>query len=145
MISNTLKFKTGNRIGSNHVLPELIRSFELQRPVQRSLTPKWDLSWVLVCLQKAPYEPLHKASKLHVTLKTAYLLALATAKRCSEIHALAIDSNHLRFNQSDGSVSLIVQTGFLAKNQLLSICPDPIVIPNLARICKREHSDFYAR
>ena len=43
MISNTLKFKTGNRIGSiriNKILSELIRSFELQRPVQRSLTPK---------------------------------------------------------------------------------------------------------
>ena len=52
-----------------------------------------------------------------------------------------MDSNHLRFNQSDGSVSLIVQIGFLAKNQLLSIYPDPIVIPNLASICKREHSD----
>ena len=25
----------------------LIRSFELQCPVQRSLTPKWDLFWVL--------------------------------------------------------------------------------------------------
>ena len=52
-----------------------------------------------------------------------------------------MDSNHSRFNQSDGSVSLIVQTGFLAKNQLPSICPDPIVIPNLALTCKREHSD----
>ena len=52
-----------------------------------------------------------------------------------------MDSNHLRFNQSDGSVSLIVQTGFLAKNQLPSIWPDPIVIPNLASVCKREHSD----
>ena len=54
-----------------------------------------------------------------------------------------MDSNHLRFNPSDGSVSLIVQTGFLAKNQLLSIYPDPIVVPNLARICKREHSDKF--
>ena len=92
MISNTLKFKTGNRIGSNPVLSELIRSFELQCPVQRSLTPYRDLSCVLVCLQKAPYEPLHKASKLHVTIKTSFLLALATAKRCSEIHALAMDA-----------------------------------------------------
>ena len=33
MISNTFKFKTGNRIGSNPVLSELVRSFELQRPV----------------------------------------------------------------------------------------------------------------
>ena len=141
MISNTLKFKTGNRIGSNPVLSELIRSFELQRPVQRSLTPKWDLSWVLVCLQKLPFEPLDKASKFHVTIKTAFLLALATAKRCSEIHALAMDSQHLRFNQSDGSVSLILKSGFLAKNQLPSVKPDPIVVPSLARICKWEHTD----
>ena len=42
MMSTTLKFRTGNRIGSNPVLSELIRSFELQRPVQRSLTSKWD-------------------------------------------------------------------------------------------------------
>ena len=90
---------------------------------------------------KSPYEPLHKASKVHVKIKTAFLLALATAKRCSEIHALAMDANHLRFSQADDSVSLIVQTGFLAKNQLLSICPDPIVIHNLARTCKREHLD----
>ena len=137
MISNTLKFKTGNRIRSNPVLSDLIRSFDLQHPVQRS--PKWDLSWVLVSLQKSPFEPLLKASKLHVTIKTAFLLALATAKRCSEIHALTMAPNHLRFNQSDGSVSLIVQTGYLTKNQLLSICPDPIVIPSLARTCKREH------
>ena len=141
MISNTLKFKTGNRIGSNPVLSELIRSFELQRPVQRSLTPKWDLSWVLVCLQKPPFEPLDKASKFHVTIKTAFLLALATAKRCSEIHAQAMDSQHLRFNQSDGSVSLILKSGFLAKNQLPSVKPDPIVVPSLARICKWEHTD----
>ena len=42
MISNTLKFKTGDR--SNPVLSELIRSFELQCPVQRSLPHEWDLS-----------------------------------------------------------------------------------------------------
>ena len=88
MISNSLKFKTDIRVGSNPVLSELIRSFELQRPVQRSLTPKWDLSWVLVCLLKTPYEPLHKASKLYVTIKTVFLLALASVKRCSKIHAL---------------------------------------------------------
>ena len=54
---------------------------------------------------------------------------------------MAMDANHLRSNQSDGSVSLIVQTGFLVKNQLPSVSPDPIVIPNLAQTCKREQSD----
>ena len=52
-----------------------------------------------------------------------------------------MDANHLRFNQSDCSVSLIVQTGFLAKNQLPSICPDPVVIPSLVQTCKRELLD----
>ena len=52
-----------------------------------------------------------------------------------------MDANHLRSNQSDGSVSLVVQTGFLAKNQHPSICPDPIVIPSLAQTCKREQLD----
>ena len=47
----------------------------------------------------------------------------------------------LRFNQSTGSVTLIVKARYLAKDQLLSICPDSIVIPNLAQICKREHLD----
>ena len=69
MISNTLKFKSGNyRIRFNPVLSELIRSFELQHPVQRSLTPEWDSSLVLICLQKALYEPLHKASNFHITM-----------------------------------------------------------------------------
>ena len=81
---------------------------------------------------------LFQASRYY---ETAFLLALAMAKRSNEIHTPAMDSDQVRFNQSDGSVSLTLQTGFLAKNQLLSICPDPIVIPNLAQNCLREHLD----
>ena len=135
-ISNTLKFKSDNNIGSDHVISELIKSFELQRPVERSIAPKWDLSCVLSSLCSEPYEPLHKASRFHLTLKTIFLLATATARRVSEIHAFSMDSGHLRFNQSDGSVSLRTQTGFLAKNQLPSVCPDDILVQNLARTIK---------
>ena len=39
-ISNTLKFKAGYDIGSHPVLSELIKSFQRQRPVERSLAPK---------------------------------------------------------------------------------------------------------
>lgn len=135
-ISNTLKFKSDVNIGSDPIISELIRSFELQRPVQRSLAPKWDLSYVLSSLCSEPYEPLHKASGFHLTLKTVFLLAMATARRVSEIHAFSMDSGHLRFNQSEGSVSLRTQPGFLAKNQLPSVCPDDILVPNLAKTVK---------
>ena len=52
-----------------------------------------------------------------------------------------MDSQHLRFNQTECSVSLMLKTGFLAKNQLPPVKPDPIVVPNLAQICKKEHLD----
>ena len=135
-ISNTLKFKSGQNVGSDPIISELIKSMELQRPVQRSLAPKWDLSCVLSSLCSEPYEPLHRASRFHLTLKTVFLLALATARRVSEIHAFSMDSGYLRFNQSDGSVSLRTQPGFLAKNQLPSVCPDDILVQNLSKTVK---------
>ena len=61
-ISNTLKYKTGYDFGSHPVLSELIKSFAIQRPVDRYLAPKWDLAFVLSHMCKAPFEPLDKAS-----------------------------------------------------------------------------------
>ena len=37
--------------------------------------------------QKAPFEPMKDTDLKHLTLKTAFLLALASGKRRSEIHA----------------------------------------------------------
>ena len=106
IISNTLKFKSGTNIGLDPIISWLIKAFEIQRPIQRFLAPKWDLAGVLSSLYKDPYEPLHKASLLRLTVKTVFLLTMATAKWVSEIHALAIDTDHLRFDKTDGSVSL---------------------------------------
>ena len=47
-ISNTLKYRSGYDFGSHPVLSELIKSFAKQRPVDRSLAPKWDLAFVFV-------------------------------------------------------------------------------------------------
>ena len=54
-ISNTLKYRTGYDFGSHPVLSELIKSFAKQRPVDRSLAPKWDLAFVLSHMCKAPF------------------------------------------------------------------------------------------
>ena len=63
---------------------------------------------------------------------------MAMASRVSEIHAFSVDSEHLRFNKSHGSVSLRIQTGFLAKNQLPSRCLNDILVPNLAKTLQRK-------
>ena len=141
MISHTLSFRRKSSIGSDPILSELIRSFELRRPISHSLAPKWDLSCVLWSLTKAPYEPLDQASLQFLTWKTVFLLTLASAKRRSEIHALSIEEGHLRFNASDGSVSLLCQAGFLAKTQLPSVAPVPFSIPSLSASCGRDDQD----
>ena len=136
MITNTLKFRSSVNFGNHPVLSELIKSFQTQRPVERSLAPKWDLAFVLTVLCKEPFEPLNKASLKHLSMKTAFLLTMATAKRISEIHAFAIDEQHLRFSSVDGSLTLRTQPGFLAKNQLPSKAPDSVKVPRLSNFCR---------
>ncbi len=97
MLSNTLRFRHNCDIGNNHVLSELIRSFQLRKPITRSLTPKWNLSLVLLALTKAPYEPLSGATLLNLSIKTAFLLSMASARRVSEIHALSVEEGHYSF------------------------------------------------
>ena len=140
MISKTLKFKFVTNIGSDPIISELIKTFEIQRPIQRSLAPKWDLACVLSSLRKDPYEPSHKGL-LHLTVKTVFLLTMATAKPVSEIHALAMDTEHLRSDKTDGSVSLRTRRGFLAKYQP-SKSPLTIFIPNLAKTLNRENDNW---
>ena len=140
-IANTLSFvRSGAKIGSDPILSELIRSFELSRPVSHSLAPKWDLSCVLWSLTKEPYEPLVAADLKYVTWKTVFLLTLASAKRRSEIHALSIDDSHLRFN-ADDSVTLTCEAGFLAKTQLPSVATSPFTIPSLSQTCGKDDAD----
>ena len=139
-ISNTLKFKnTGYDFGSHPVLSELIKSFQRQRPVDRPLAPKWDLAFVLSHLCKAPFEPLDKATLFFLSVKTTFLLTMATARRVSEMHALSIDADHFRFSKIDGSLTLRTQPGFLAKNQLPSRAPDSIKIPKLTNFCGNDN------
>ena len=142
-IANTLSFrKSRSSIGSNPIISELIRAFELHRPVSHSLAPKWDLSCVLWSLCKEPFEPLVSADLKFLTWKTVFLLTLASAKRRSEIHALSVDDNHLRFN-ADGSVSFTCEAGFLAKTQLPSVAASPFTIPSLSKVCGDKDSDRF--
>ena len=72
--------------------------------------------------------------------KTVFLLALASGKRMSEIHAWAHSSVSSRRNWSEVTVS--PSPAFLAKNQLASDGPDsikPVVIPALTTMLVSSH------
>ena len=70
------------------VLRDLIRSFELERPLLPVGPPSWDLVWVLSFLRSGSFEPL-SCSLCQLTLKVLFLWALATAKRVGELQALS--------------------------------------------------------
>ena len=59
-----------------------------RRPPTKTLVPSWDLQFVLRSLMLPPYEPLSRVSLKYLTLKTVFLLAVTSAARRSELHAL---------------------------------------------------------
>ena len=73
---------------------DMIMSMELQRPRLTPVLLQWDLGIFLEALSKPPYEPLIEASLKHLTLKTVFLLAMASAGRRSELQALVFDPQY---------------------------------------------------
>ena len=126
---------SGEVISKSRDLNRLLSSFERDRPRASKSIPSWDLSLVLLALTKEPFEPLDKAQLKWLTFKTVFLLALASGKRRSEIHAWTKSS--IFFNSDDSKVTVSPSPAFIAKNQLASEGPSvikPVVIPALTTI-----------
>ena len=113
--------------GTDMFLSELMKNFSLERPTTSRLLPKWSLEIVLDFLNSDEFEPLQQANLLRISQKAAFLLTLATAGRISEIHALSAAADFLTFNQ-DGSVTLLTNANFIAKNRLPDNAPRPITV-----------------
>ena len=116
-------------------ISRLIRSFFVSNPRPLNRTMDWDLNLVLNSLKKKPYEPAQDASFENVRYKTIFLIAFASGKRRSEIHAMSKLVNWIG-PSADGTVkaNIPVVIGFLAKNLPNNASGEsfqPIVIPSL--------------
>lgn len=60
------------------------------RPPMKSYFPKWDLTLVLKALLLPPFEPLSSCSLLHLTLRSIFYIAIASASRVSELCASSV-------------------------------------------------------
>ena len=114
----SMKLDADLELGSNKELKRLIQSFYKSRPKTSRHIPSWDLTLVLQALTKAPFEPLSLAEPKFLTWKTVFLIALASGRRRSEIHAFTFKG----CSHSKGWSKVILKTdpAFLAKNQLAS-------------------------
>ena len=133
---------TAQHIAHNADLHRLLSSFHRDRPKSSRNLPKWNLSVVLNELTKAPFEPMKDTDLKHLTLKTAFLLALASGKRRSEIHAWV--ANKVSNLGQWEKVALFPSSDFIAKNQLVregSQSVSPVTIPALTTIVDRQFKE----
>ncbi|XP_067671071.1 uncharacterized protein [Haliotis asinina] len=117
------------------VLRELIKSFRQAEGRCKPRAPEWDLAVVLDHLKSDFYEPLEEVPLLRVMVKTTFLVAMASAARISELHAL--QANLLRFEATDGgSASLGLAPDFVCKNQQADELGRTFHIPSLGPLVR---------
>ena len=132
----------GHHIAQSSDLHRLLSSFHRDRPKSSRNLRKWNLFVVLNELTKAPFEPMKDTDLKHLTLKTAFLLALASGKRCSEFHAWV--ANKVSNLGQWEKVALFPSSDFIAKNQLAregSQSVSPVTIPALTTIVDRQFKE----
>ena len=127
MLAAVFKFPLPE-ISSSPILKDLIRSFEISAPRPIFPPPPWDLDKVLEFLSGPPFEPLARASFLDKTKKALFLLAMATAKRVSELQALSFS---VSFQGED--LVLYYDPFFRAKTEsVINPLPRSVIVPSLS-------------
>ena len=104
----------GRDLAASREVSMLFRSFSKSARPERLRPPNWDVSLVLQSLTRAPHEPLRSADERFLAQKTLFLIALASAKRIGELHALSYCVSHSR---AWGEASFVFVPGFVAKTQ----------------------------
>ena len=126
----------GRSVGAHYCVTQFLRGARRLRPPRVRRAAAWDLPLVLQALSRAPFEPMAASSLKLLSIKTAFLLAVTTAKRVSELHALSISPACLQWWADGTGVTLWPNVAFLPKvlppgyiNQaieLAAFCPPPV-------------------
>ena len=132
VITSTLKSLKGIDFSQDVFLKNLISNFGIERPRSSRSIPQWDLAIVMRRMTRSPFEPLRSAPLFALSWKTAFLVALASAKRRSELRAFAA----LVLHKEDWSaMTLQPLPEFVAKTEVPGR-PDtrlqPVTLPGLA-------------
>ena len=102
-------------VGGHRLVSLFLKGALRLRPPRAQRAPAWDLHLVLDALCLPPFEPLAQAELKWVSIKTAFLLAIASAKRVGELHALSVSDSCLRWNSDGSGVTLWPNPAFLPK------------------------------
>ena len=121
-------FEDGSTIDDDGSIRHLLNGMFNSRPPARKEVPTWDLNTVLEYLKGPPFEPMVDATLKDVTLKTVFLVSLASGRRCSEIQALSLSALEFSRNRA----VLLFRPDFRAKNESMSFEHAKIILPRIA-------------
>ena len=113
-VLNSVLALKGRDFSSYRKITMLLHSFSRSVDPVKLRPPAWDVALVLQSLTGAPYEPLWTCDERFLAQKTLFLLALASAKRIGELHALLYRVSHSR---NWGEVSFSLVPVFVEKTQ----------------------------
>ena len=114
---------------SNELSTKLMRGFQNLKPTKPIQGITWSLDSVLTLLRSEAYNKTDCISKC--TLKTVFLITLATGQRISEVHAMVRGDNFIQFGDELHNVTIFPNTAFMAKNELPQQRRGPIIINSL--------------
>ena len=106
----------GKTVGANPLSIQFLKGAQRLRPRRLPSVPAWQLNVVLQELTKSPFEPLADVDIEWLSLKVAFLLAVTSAKRIGELHALSVHADCF-YVKPDG-------TGIV-------LCPNPAFVPKI--------------
>ncbi|KAF7253464.1 Exportin-T [Varanus komodoensis] len=116
--------------GTIHGQPQIkrfLRGLSNLHPTIRPLMPTWSLSVVLQALTRSPFEPMATIDLRLASWKTAFLVAVTSARRSSELCALRVDPPFLNFHKE--KVVLRLDPSFLLKVATSFHMQQEIVLP----------------
>ena len=104
-----------------------VRGLRQLKTIPRKIIPEWSLELVLKRLKLFPFHPAASADLKHLTLKAVFLVAITSARRASELHAIRSDT--LQFSST--GVSAFTDPRFVPKVASEWHCNQPIELPSI--------------
>jgi hypothetical protein len=91
--------RDSDKVRSHPVINIMLEGMNVSRPMTREGWPSYDLPIVLQKLNHRPYGPIQSASLRDVAKKTLLVLAVASGRGCSELHAFSV-AEHMVFSKA---------------------------------------------
>ena len=143
-IASVLKMLNPPTVLQEEPIHNIIRRMTILRPRTPEVLPQWHLSVVLKGLMKPPFAINGSDRNISLELpsyKTAFLIALATRARGSELVALSRAPHNLEFKMLDSGAKqafIRMVPEFILKTQRPELIPKPLVFPGIAHLFPKD-------